>query len=121
MIGQGPLGPDEEDDITHTFSQVLKVRWPVGYWLRQQFSLTSIIAILSILAAGGGWIINLKTRVVVLETRVVPVLANVREIDVLKVRVDDLEQRITRIEQDWDYARNAAGLPPTPRRAGRPQ
>jgi hypothetical protein len=104
-----------EDDASHTFSMVLAERWPIGAWLRRNFSLPAVLTIAGLLAAGGGYIINLKTRVIVLETKVVPVLTNTGNMNVLQTRVDDHEQRITRLEGNWDYARDAAALPPRPR------
>jgi hypothetical protein len=97
--------------------------WRAWRWLREQFSVTSIAALVSVLGILGGYVVHLRQdvavvreRVVVLETRVVPVLSDRTDVAVLQTRVEDHEQRITRIEADWIDAKAAAGTPPTARR-----
>lgn len=114
-------------DVDPAASAVLKVHfghyWRAWRWLQHQFTVTSISAIAGVLGLAGGYIVHLRQdvavvreRVVVLETRVVPVLGEQSAVAVLQARVEDHDQRISRIESDWIDARNAAGTPPVVRR-----
>lgn len=91
----------ENGDTTAT--GVLKRTAPVWYWLREQFSLTSVLAIAGIVVTAGGIIINLNTRVVVLE-RVIKVVPDSSQLVELRTKVEGHEERIHRLEDDWDYA-----------------
>lgn len=125
--------PEPEDvpaDVDPTQSAVLRIHfghyWRAWRWIRRQFTVTSLSAIAGVLTIAGGYIVHLRQdvavvreRVVVLETRVVPVLGEQSAVAVLRSRVDDHENRITRIETDWIDARTAAGAPPVARRSAR--
>ena len=72
-----------------------------------------MLTIVGIIFAGGAWVLSLKTRVVVLETEVVHITKIVPDTAALaqlkQQEADDHadhEQRISRIEQDLDYARH---------------
>jgi len=97
--------------------------WRIWRWVRNQFSVTSLSAIGGVLAIAGGYVMHLRQevavvreRVVVLETRVVPVLEDQTAVKVLQTRVEDHENRITRIENDWIDAKIEAGTPPVSHR-----
>lgn len=102
------------DDPTAT--ALLKRTAPAWYWLRENFSLAAVLTIVGILGAAGGYIVTLRTRVVVLETEVIHITKIVPDSGVLatlKTKIDDHEERLSRLEDDWDYAgRKASELGP---------
>jgi hypothetical protein len=110
---------DESLTLTATLEQLS----PFWAWVRANFSLPAVLTIAGVIASAGSYIISLKTRVVVLEhevvhiTRIVPdsaALAGLRQ------EVADHEERIGRLEKNWDDARELAGMPPRPlKRKGR--
>lgn len=65
-----------------------------------------MLTIGGILVAGGGYVISLKTRVVVLETQVVPVLQGADRLIKLEAHDADHERRIGRIEGNLDLDYN---------------
>lgn len=87
-------------------------RWRWWAWFRRQWSTTSLVTVVTGVGILGGWAVNLKTRVVVLETRVVPVIKDEGRVDSLAATVTGHEQRLTRLERNWDDAKNEAGTPP---------
>jgi len=113
-----------EDDHADTIvGRVLKLRAPAWYWARENFSLPALLTIAGVIAAAGGYIITLRTRVVVLETEVVHITQIVPDssmLAALKQQVAEDEARLTRLEANWDYAREHAGehvpMPVRPRR-----
>lgn len=106
---------DEQDSATTIIGlQAFKRTKPAWYWVQRNFSLASVLTILGMCAAFGGYIVSLKTRVVVLETEVVhitKIVPDSGQLATLREKLDDHEKRITRLEQnqdeiDWDYIRN---------------
>lgn len=89
--------------------------WRVWAWVRRQFSPISIATIAGLVGVAGGWVINLKTRVVVLETRVLPVIMDESAVKVLQGEVENHEGRINTLELNYRAAAEASRLPPTPR------
>lgn len=98
---------DTEKD--HATTDILKRTAPIWFWLRENFKPPALFAILAMLGGLGGWVINLKTRVVVLETKVIPYAED-------HGRMDALEQRVQRLEDEWDTAAQIAPTAPTPHR-----
>lgn len=102
----------------HTTTVTLRRIAPVWAWLRENFKLPAVLTILLII---GGWVVDrftLSARVTVLEEhwhiieRVVPDQA---EHAALKERVDGIDERLGRVEKNWDDASKAADLPPSRR------
>ena len=92
---------------------------PVWAWLRSQFSVTSVLTIAGVITGMGGWAVSLQTRVVVLEheiTHVVTIAVDKASLAQLTQEVSDHDARISRLEKDWDDAREMAGSAPRPRR-----
>ncbi|HSY05874.1 MAG TPA: hypothetical protein VK803_07995 [Steroidobacteraceae bacterium] len=89
-------------------------RWRWWAWFRKQWSATSLTVVLGGLGTLGGWALNLKTRVVILETKVIPVIQDEGAITTLKDAVAAHDQRISRLENNWDDAKTAAGTAPVP-------
>jgi hypothetical protein len=95
------------------------VNWRLWSWFKHQFTATSLSAIGAVTLAAAGYIVHLNSRVgelgvqvVVLETQVVPVLAARRDETDNKIEIENLKQRVTRIESSWDVATvEAAGKP----------
>jgi|SRR5579863_2400187 len=86
--------------------------WRWWVWFARQFTPTSLSAIGTIISLCGLYIIHLREdvatvreRVVVLETRVIPVIQSSDEITKLEDARENHEQRIKRIENnlDMDY------------------
>lgn len=92
--------------------EVFGATWRLWVWLKRQFTLTSALALLGALAGLGGWALALQTRVVVLETRMTPVLASSAELAALKQRVDDNEERLGDLEDAFRHAQEEAGPHP---------
>lgn len=93
------------------------IRWAI--WVRQQFSATSLTVIGVILMAAWTYISNLnsyigkvETRVVVLETEVVPDLKLKEKVATLELHDANHEARIQDLERNYDFARTHAGDPP---------
>jgi hypothetical protein len=90
--------------------------WRWWAWFRAQWSAMSITVVVAGVAALGGWALNLKTRVVVLETQVVPVLKDEGRVDRLEATQNAQGDRITRLEGEWDNATKQADTPPAARK-----
>jgi hypothetical protein len=91
---------------------------PWAAWLKHNFSLPSVLTIAGVLGSALLYIVNLRTRVVVLEhevTHIVQVAPDQVALAAAKERLADHEQRIGRLERDWDDARELAGTAPRPR------
>jgi hypothetical protein len=91
---------------------------PWAAWLRANFSLPSVLTIAGVIGSALLYIVNLRTRVVVLEhevTHIVQVAPDEAILAAAKERLADHEQRIGRLEHDWDDARELAGTEPRPR------
>lgn len=124
-----PMTAEESTDDPLTRTGVLRATFGEGYrgwiWVRNQFTPASLGVIFGIVAAAGGYIVNVRehltavtTRVVVLETRVIPVLdqsgkTGVLTTDVAAIRVslEDTVRRVGRLEQNWDDAGRIAATP----------
>lgn len=123
--------PKDKPEEPLTQTAVLRVHFGESYkfwiWIRKQFTPASISLILGILAAAAGYISHLRenvaavtTRVVVLETRVIPVLDQSNKTAALETELKDHNQRISRLEDDYDTARNEAVKPLASFRRRRP-
>jgi hypothetical protein len=106
MSDRHPPHPPRDDSAT----VILKRTAPAWYWLRKNFSFPAVVTILATLATCAGYIISLRTKVIVLDREIT------RYVDVVPAQVGDHERRITVLETEWRDAREAAGTPPTPRR-----
>ncbi len=120
MVRQDGKMAEVEDPLTRT--GVLKAHLGESYrfwiWIRNQFTPASIGLIVSVVVAAGGYIMNLRenvaavtTRVVVLETRVIPMLDESNRTAALQVEIDDTRDRVDRLEQYWDNASNVVNIP----------
>lgn len=109
-----------EDQLTRT--GVLKAHFGEQYrfwiWLRAQFTPASVGVILSVVVTASGYIAHLREtvsavtmRVVILETRVIPVLDQGNRTAVLEEQISDARDRIDRLEQHWDNASDVASIP----------
>lgn len=111
------MTPHKGSEDRHTVTTTLKRLSPGWAWVRENFSLASVLAIAGVVIAAGSYIISLKTSVVLLQHEVIHITQIVPSAGMLaglNQEVSDHEQRITRLENDWDTARQAASLPPTP-------
>jgi len=108
----------------HTATITLRRVAPAWAWARKNFSLASVLTIAGIIATAGGYIISLRTRIVVVEHEVhdiKEVVPNAGSLARLEATVQSHESRITRLENDWDdAARTAATAAPRPNRRSRP-
>lgn len=108
----------QPDDAHQTLTAVLEQISPFWSWVRANFTMPAVLAIAGILISASSYIVSLKTRVVVLEHEVVHITKIVPDTTALAAmgqRVTDHEERITRLESDWDNAQQFAALPPRPR------
>ncbi len=110
----------EEDVLTRT--GVLKAHFGEQYrfwmWARHQFTPASVGIIVTIIITAWGYIAHLRetvsavtTRVVVLETRVVPVMEQGNKTAVLQQQINDMGERVDRLEQHWDNASDIVSIP----------
>jgi hypothetical protein len=97
--------------------------WRIWAWAQRQFSATSLGIFGVLLAACGTYIVHLRenvvevrTRVVVLEKQVIPVIQDESIVTTLKANVAAHEQRLGRLEQDYDVAYQESLKPPVPRK-----
>ena len=100
------------------------VNWRWWRWFRFQFNPTSLGAIGAIIVTCGSYIVHLREsvvqvreRVVVLETKVIPFVQDQGELEGFKAELTDHDQRIGRLESNWDTAQAQAGTAPSTRRA----
>lgn len=118
---------EPEDELTRT--SVLRAHFGDSFrfwvWIRKQFSPASIGVIISIVIGAGGYILHLRetilavtTRVVVLETEVVPAIGQADHtalmdgrLKALDEEVKDMHDRIGRLEQNWDRASDVVSIP----------
>jgi hypothetical protein len=109
-----------EDPLTRT--GVLRENFGESYrfwiWVRNQFTPASISIIVGVIIAASGYIAHLRetvssvtTRVLVLETRVVPVLEQGSKTAVLEEQIRDMSGRVGRLEEYWDNAKEVASIP----------
>jgi hypothetical protein len=109
-----------EDPLTRT--GVLRAHFGEHYrfwmWLREQFTPVSLSVIASVIIAASGYIMHLREsisavtmRVVVLETRVIPVIDQSNLTAALEVQINDMGDRVERLEQHWDNASDIASIP----------
>lgn len=113
------------DDELHRLTVVLGKLSPTWAWVRANFTLPSVLTILGILGGAAMYVINLRTRVTVLEetvTIVRQVAPDSTALAVLRQRVVDHDRRIETLEGAWTAAVKEAHTPlpqPAPRRKGR--
>jgi hypothetical protein len=111
---------EAEDPLTRT--GVLRAHFGESYrfwiWVRSQFTPASIGIIVSVVVAAGGYIVHLREtvssvtmRVLVLETRVIPVLDHSNKTAVLETQIRDVRERVDRLEEHWDNASDVASIP----------
>ena len=117
----------EKDPADSTRTQILRLEmgdnWRAWRWLQRQFSKTSIGTILALAALFVAYVqqtrvdtAKLTTRVVVLETQIVPDLKLAGRVATLEQRDVDHQARIEDLENNYSFARAHAGDPPTRRR-----
>lgn len=80
--------------------------WRAWWWLRLQWSVTSLATLGAVIIGIGGWAMNLKTRVVILETEVLPVLEESKREQVNSERIEALDGRVSRVERNIDLELN---------------
>lgn len=108
-------------------SQILKAQfgenWRWWRWIQHQFTATSLGAIGAIVVTCGGYIVHLREsvvqvreRVVVLETKVIPFVQDQVRMGAMEATITDHDERLTRLEHNWDDATHEAGTAPTVRR-----
>lgn len=96
-------------------STILRLRlgplWRFWLWFAGQWSTTSLASLLAVIGLAGGYIDRLSqrvseqgTKIIVLETQVVPVLEGRRDEVLNKVQIEDVRQRVERLEGAWDAA-----------------
>lgn len=98
-----------------TATTILKRTAPAWYWARKNFSLASVLTIAGIIAAAGGYIISLNTRVVVIQHEVhdlKEVVPNATAVATLTSRLESVSARVSRLETNWDDAARTAGEAP---------
>lgn len=117
---------DSDPTSSGIFRKEFGDNWRAWRWLQRQFTATSLGAIGAIVVFAGGYIVRLNQKVgeqgmkiVVLETRVVPVLEARKEESTNRVEIEDLKARVSRIEANWDVAKTEAGSPPSTARGRR--
>jgi hypothetical protein len=108
--------PEPESTGQHRVREVFGSSWVAWVWLKRQFSLTSLFTVLGLLLGLGGWAISLQTRVVVLETKVVPFVGDQGHLAVIDQRLTDHDRRLEELESDFEHARTEADKPPRVRR-----
>ena len=117
-----------EAEIDPADSAVLKAKfgrsWRLWAWVRRQFSVTSVATL--VIVAGSAWgyiaylresVVAVRERVIVLETKVIPLVQEQDEQGALREMVRDHDERLKRLERNWDDAGQvAASTPPSGRR-----
>lgn len=105
-------------DATVQGLRALRHTKPAWYWLQQNFSLPAVLTIVGISLAFGGWIVSLKTRVVVLEhdfhtvEHVITIMPDKASMARLDTRATELERRVGKLEDDWGFAAQHSADPP---------
>jgi hypothetical protein len=114
---------DDPAERSAIFRSEFGKSWRAWAWVQRQFTPTSLGAIGFLIVAAGTYIVHLRenvievtTRVIVLEKQVIPVLQDSSAVTMLRDTVAAHEQRITRLEANWDDAKTQAGSAPTTRR-----
>lgn len=119
---------EDEDPLTR--SGILKAEfgenWRWWRWLQHQFTATSLGAIGAVIVTCGGYIVHLREsvvqvreRVVVLETKVIPFVQEQARLEAIDTKLGAHEERIRRIEDNWDTATVQAATAPTANKRGR--
>jgi hypothetical protein len=104
-------------DLEGTATVVLRRAAPAWYWLRKNFSLASLLTIVSIICGATAYIWVLQTRVILVEhevTTIEKIVPSNTVVSALTSTVTDHEQRIARLEKNWDDAAQSAGSAPYP-------
>lgn len=108
----------EKNEHQHGDTQVLVRRlgpfWRAWVWFIRQWSLTSVLSLLATLTTCGLYLSSLRTRVVVLETQIVPDLR-------LAERVAKLEGAAAQLQADYEVARQHAGDTPNAEHSRKPR
>jgi len=103
---------------------VLKKWAPVWWWLRENFKLPSVGAIAGILASATVWIWHQHTDLVGLEGQLkgLATADQIRELagrlDRFADHLDDQDNRLGRLEDNWDHASGVAADFRVPRKRG---
>lgn len=110
---------EDEQANSGIFRKEFGDNWRWWRWLQRQFTATSLGVIGLIVTVAGTYIVRMNqkvaeqgTRIVVLETRVVPVLEERKQESTNRVEIEDLKARISRLEANYDIAQREAGTPP---------
>lgn len=119
-----PQTPERFDpSLTDVFgaARARQLRWAL--WVRKQFTATSLTVIGLVVAGAWGYIAHIReqvssltTRVVVLETVVIPDQALKGRVSALELKDVDKEARLRNLEDNYDFAREHATDPPMRRR-----
>lgn len=104
-----PDKPEHTDTGVHSVRDVFGESWRIWVTVKRQFTPTSLTIIAAIIAAAGGWIVHMHeqlarqdTRIVVLETEVVPVVKG-------SEKLEALDHRLTTLEEDFQVCARAGG------------
>jgi hypothetical protein len=103
---------------------ILKGRAPLWWWLRENFKLPSLGAIAGILVSATVWIWHQHTDLVGLEGQLkgLATADQIRELagrlDRLTDHLDDQDNRLERLEANWDHASGIAADFRVPRKRG---
>lgn len=119
MAEENQTPPEHTDTGMLPVATVFGPTWRFALWVRRQFTLTSVATLIGTIGAIGGWALSLQTRVVVLETKVIPFVQDQGQLAVMNQRLDDHERRIGVLEDDYNHAQEEAGTPPVGSRGKR--
>ena len=119
------MSEQPDDNVDPTQSAILRARfgpyWRAWAWVREQFTPASLTVLGGVIVGAWGYIAHLREsvvqvreRVVVLETKVIPFVQDQSAIATIKTRLDDHDSRLDRLERDWDFAKNESATPPVP-------
>jgi len=98
-----------DDEHSGIFRSRFGRNWRSWAWFRDQWtnlSLSIVGGLCAILIGIGGWAVSLKTRVVVLETEVTPILRETKVESNNAIQIIDLDRRVTRLENNLDLDLN---------------
>jgi len=113
----------------HSVTAILKASDPLWWWLRENFRLPSIVALLTCFATAAGWIYtqHLDLRLLKehdprpkLEEIAGQLSAVLQAQSAMQQRLEDFGERIDRQERKWERVEAVAATPlPAPTRSGR--
>lgn len=115
MAAADPTPPEHVSTGHFAVEQVFGPGWRFWVWLKRQFTLTSVLTLAGSVAVLGGWALSLQTRVVVLETRVLPFVSDQGHLEVIDQRLTEHDRRLGTLEAHDAQATKEAEGPPTRR------